>query len=297
MNFKLKSVAAALLAASLVASHAYAIDPPPAKKKHTAKTTKTTVTKTYMASEPSPAHVEAQIQALRSELESQINGLKSDLALKDEQLKQAQAAAAAAEASAARAQAAASSQQQAVSDNAAAVTTLQATVTDLKGNQTSLATTVSDATTSMQTLIKKEVTHPDVLHYKGISITPGGFAAGETVFRTKATGGDIPTAFSSIPYEGADAYSLSEFYGSARQSRVTLLAEGKTDWGTLRGYYEADWLGTGTSSNANQSNSYVEQHPDSADDRPELRSGLCLGPPVRLPGHQELGPCRIRSLG
>ena len=257
MNFKLKSVAAALLAASLVASHAYAIDPPPAKKKHTAKTTKTTVTKTYMASEPSPAHVEAQIQALRSELESQINGLKSDLALKDEQLKQAQAAAAAAEASAARAQAAASSQQQAVSDNAAAVTTLQATVTDLKGNQTSLATTVSDATTSMQTLIKKEVTHPDVLHYKGISITPGGFAAGETVFRTKATGGDIPTAFSSIPYEGADAYSLSEFYGSARQSRVTLLAEGKTDWGTLRGYYEADWLGTGTSSNANQSNSYV----------------------------------------
>ena len=61
-----------------------------------------------------------------------------------------------------------------------------------------------------------------MLHYKGITLTPGGFVAGETVYRTKATGGDIPTAFSSIPYEGADAYSLSEFYGSARQSRLTL---------------------------------------------------------------------------
>jgi len=32
---------------------------------------------------------------------------------------------------------------------------------------------------------------------------------------------------------------------AGRQSRVALLAEGKTSWGTLRGYYEADWLGTG----------------------------------------------------
>ena len=77
------------------------------------------------------------------------------------------------------------------------------------------------------------------------------------MWRSKATGGDIPTAFNALPYEHADAYSLSEFYGDARQSRVTLMAEGKVNWGTLRGYYEADWLGTGISSNNNQSNSYV----------------------------------------
>ena len=59
----------------------------------------------------------------------------------------------------------------------------------------------------------------------------------------KATGGDIPTAFSALPYEHADAYSLSEFFGDARQSRITLMVEGKTNWGTLRGYYEADWSG------------------------------------------------------
>src|ERR1700692_657699 len=33
--------------------------------------------------------------------------------------------------------------------------------------------------------------------------------------------------------------------------------EGKVGWGTLRGYYEMDWLGTGITSNNNQSNSYV----------------------------------------
>ena len=95
------------------------------------------------------------------------------------------------------------------------------------------------------------------MHYKGITLTPGGYLAGETVWRSKATGGDIPTAFNALPYEHADAYSLSEFYGDARQSRVTLMAEGKVNWGTLRGYYEADWLGTGITSNNNQSNSYV----------------------------------------
>lgn len=236
------TAAAALLAASLVAGYAHAEDATPPAKKHVATKKK--------ATEPTVAD---QIQALKQELEGQIDTLKSDLAAKDAQLKQAQEAAAAAQAAAEKAQAAASQDQQAVTENQAAVTTLQGSVNDLKSTATSLATTVSDETAK----IKKEISNPSTLHYKGINLTPGGFIAGETVWRSKATGGDIPTAFSAIPYEGADAYSLSEFYGTARQSRISLLAEGKTNWGTLKGYYEADWLGTGTSSNANQSNSYV----------------------------------------
>jgi hypothetical protein len=232
-----------MLATSLLATSLYAQAPAPAKKQAAAKKAKT----------PPPPTVEEQIKTLRDELEGQINGLKDDLAAKDAQLKQAQQAAADAQAAAEKAQAAASSQQEAATTNASAVTTLQTTVTDLKANQVSLATTVSDETSK----IKKSIENPSALHYKGITITPGGFLAAETVDRTKATGGDIPTAFSALPYEGADAYSLSEFYGSARQSRITMLAEGKTSWGTMRGYYEADWLGTGVSSNANQSNSYV----------------------------------------
>ena len=50
---------------------------------------------------------------------------------------------------------------------------------------------------------------------------------------------------------------MSEFYGSGRQSRISMLAQGKLDNMTMTGYYEADFLGAGTTSNNNQSNSYV----------------------------------------
>jgi hypothetical protein len=247
MKFKLKSAAAAIVAVALVASSAYATGPSdrdpnaPAKKKAHATEKK----ETCEACE--------EIQALKKDMQDQIDALKADLANKNVQLQQAQQAAANAQAAADRATAAANASNQAIVDNTGAVNTLQSTVTDLKGNQASLAATVSDETAK----IKKEIDNPAVLHYKGVAITPGGFTAAETIYRTKATGGDIPTAFSSLPYEGADAYSLGEFYGSARQSRVSLNVEGKTSWGTLRGYYEADWLGTGITSNNNQSNSYV----------------------------------------
>src|ERR1700728_4189659 len=241
MKLRLNAAAAAILAASLVGSYAYAGDPPaPAKKKHVTR-------------QPPKPTVEDQINSLRQEFQGQIDGLKSDLAAKDAQLRQAQQTAADAQAAAAKAEADATAQQQAVSDNATAVTTLQSTVTDLKDNSVSLATTVSDENAA----IKKAIANPTTLHYKGITLTPGGFAAGETIYRTKATGGNIPTAFNAIPYENSGDYQLSEFFGDARQSRVSLMAEGKTNWGTLRGYYEADWLGTGISSNNNQSNSYV----------------------------------------
>ncbi len=243
MNLRLRAVATAVLAASLVSTYANASDATPPAKKH-------------RAAKPKGPTLEEQIEALRQQVQGQqgqIDSLKTNLSDKDAQLKQAQQAAADAAAAAARAQQAADSQQQAITQNESAVNTLNSTVTDLKSNQVSLATTVSDETGA----IKKAINNPSTLHYKGITLTPGGYSAGETVWRSKATGGDIPTAFNALPYEHADAYSLSEFYATARQSRVTLMAEGKVNWGTLRGYYEADWLGTGISSNNNQSNSYV----------------------------------------
>jgi hypothetical protein len=244
MKCTLYAAAAAILAASLLVSHAQTSGPAaPAKKHAPAK---------KPAAPPAPS-VADQIQALRTEFQTQIDSLKSDLSAKDAQLRQAEQDAADARAAANKAEADAQAQQQSFTENASAVSTLQTTVSDLKTNQLSLATTVSDETTS----IKKAINNPDTLHYKGITLTPGGYAAGETVWRAHATGGGIETGFSSIPYEGADAYSLSEFYGEARQSRVSLMAEGKTGWGTLRGYFEGDWLGTGVTSNNNHTNSYV----------------------------------------
>jgi hypothetical protein len=245
MNFSLKTTAAALLAIGLIASYANASDPAAApKKKHVA---------TRKSAPPKP-DVQLQIQALRQELQGQIDSLKTNLADKDEQLKQAQQAAADARTAAASAEAAATAQQQAVTENTSAVTTLQSTVTDLKANSVSLATTVSDETTA----IKKAVSNPDALHYKGITLSPAGsFLAAETVWRSAATAGDVNTPFTGVPLQNSEAYNVSEFQGSGRQSRVALKAIGKLDNVTLTGYYEADWLSSGTTSNNNQSNSYT----------------------------------------
>jgi len=242
MNFRFSSAAAIVLAASLVGSYAYAGDPPaPAKKKQVAK-------------KPPKPTVEDQIQSLRQEFQGQIDSLKSDLATKDAQLKQAQQTAVDAQAAAAKAEADATAQQQATSDNATAVSTLQGTVKDLQQNAVSLADTVSTENAN----IKKAVESPEVLHYKGITLSPAGsFLAAETVWRQGATGGDINTPFTGVPLANADAANLSEFFGSGRQSRLALKAIGKLNSMTLTGYYEMDWLSAGVTSNNNQSNSYT----------------------------------------
>jgi hypothetical protein len=98
---------------------------------------------------------------------------------------------------------------------------------------------------------------PLAIHYKGITITPGGFLAAETVWRQHAEGADINTALNSIPYSGSSQAHMAEFYGSGRQSRISMLAQGKLENMNLTGYVETDFLGSGTTSNNNESNSYV----------------------------------------
>ena len=98
---------------------------------------------------------------------------------------------------------------------------------------------------------------PAAIHYKGITITPGGFLAAETVFRNRATSGDINTPFTGIPFSAADLAHVNENVFSARQTRLSMLAQGKLGAATVSGYVEGDFLGAGTTSNNRQSNSYV----------------------------------------
>jgi hypothetical protein len=129
---------------------------------------------------------------------------------------------------------------------------LQHDVADLK--------TVSGNTVNELQETQKRVSDlesPLAIHYKGITITPGGFLAAETVWRQRAEGADINTNLNGIPYSGASQARLDEFYGSGRQSRISMLAQGKLESATMTGYYEADFLGAGVTSNNNQSNSYV----------------------------------------
>jgi hypothetical protein len=210
---------------------------------------------TKKAVAPKKPSVESQIESLREDMQTQIQQLKQQLSDRDQQLQQAQQSAAAAQAAAAQAQQQAAQQSATLTENTQAVSNLQGAVSDLKSSNVSLATTVQD----QQAKVEKEIGSPDAIHYKGITLSPtGSYLAGETVYRNRATGSDIATPFSAIPLENSDAARLTEFYGTGRQSRIALLAEGKpSDDLAVRGYYEADWLGVGVTSNNNESNSYV----------------------------------------
>lgn len=188
----------------------------------------------------------ASQQAAIAQQQQQIQELKDQLGHKDQAVQQAQSAASDAASKADAAQASAAQQQQ-------SVTELKGDVTDLKANMTSTVTTLQET----QKNVKQAIESPIALHYKGITITPGGFVAAETVTRQRATESSINTPFTGIPYQGNALAHINESDFTARQSRLSLLAEGKTGPVKLTGYYEADFLGTGVTSNNRQSNSYV----------------------------------------
>jgi hypothetical protein len=104
---------------------------------------------------------------------------------------------------------------------------------------------------------EKEGEGPSSLRIKGITITPGGFLAAESVFRNKAIVNDINTNFKNVPFPGTSGSQTTELNFTARQSRLSLLAEGKLADVKLTGYVETDFLGAGVTSNNNESNSYL----------------------------------------
>ncbi len=247
---KLKSAAIVLAATTLVVSNAWrgGIAAQAQTEIHHARRREHT---------PPRPTVEEQIEQLRQQMQSQIDELKQELQSKDSQLQQAQQAAAAAQAAADKAQAAATEQQQAVTENTSAVNTLQSSVNDLKTSSSSMQSSFKTVEKNTEA-IKKAVENPDVIHYKGVTISPAGsFLAAETVFRQGATGGGLNTPFTGVPLNYSDNAQLTEFQGTGRQSRIAIKAIGDVGPFALTGYYEMDWLGTGITSNNNQSNSYV----------------------------------------
>jgi hypothetical protein len=91
-----------------------------------------------------------------------------------------------------------------------------------------------------------------------VKLTWGGYLAASTVYRQHNAVMDMGTNFSAIPYPFSPQFGENEFHGSARQTRLSLLAEGVLDpVQKLSGYYEMDFLGAGVTSNYNQSNSWA----------------------------------------
>ena len=185
----------------------------------------------------------ASQQAALAQQQQQIQELRDELRRKDQVVQQAQTTATDAAGKADAAQAAANQQ--------------QAAVTELKGNVTDLQGAVQSTVVNLQETQKNFSESPMAIHYKGITLTPGGFVAAETVSRQRANESSINTPFNSIPYPGNALAHINESDFTGRQSRLSLLAESKVGSAKLTGYYEADFLGTGVTSNNRQSNSYV----------------------------------------
>lgn len=98
---------------------------------------------------------------------------------------------------------------------------------------------------------------PTSITFKGITLTPGGFMVAESVWRQHALSADVNTPFNAIPFSGSSMAHASEFNASGRQSRISMLVEGKLNNVKIGGYYETDFLSAGVTSNYNQSNSFT----------------------------------------
>lgn len=229
----------------------------------TAKTTKkakATKSKAAKAEKPGPTAAESeermaieQLQEKAASQQADIDALKAANAAKDAALSAAQSTAASAQAAAAAATDQATAATAAAQAQAATVTGLKSTVTDLQNANVGLATTISTTKSDLNDAINS----PAALHYKGITITPVAFFAFENVWRERSVNSDINTPFNTIPMPSAPQGHVSELNFSGRQSRVGALFQGDAGSYKLSGYVEADFLGSGTTSNGNQSNSYV----------------------------------------
>jgi hypothetical protein len=228
--------------------------PEPARPAKAAKAAKAKAAK---SAEKESAAFAAELEDLRQTLQAQqeqLQMLKEELAKRDRQIDEARDAAAAANTRAMEASSKATAAVSASAEVKSAASSLNSTVSDLKVSNESLRTTVATAQADAK---KAEETGPASIKYKGITITPGGFLAAETVTRTRAVSAGINTDFKNIPFPGNALAKLSENNFEGRQSRASALFEGKVGTAKLSGYYEADFLGTGVTSNNRQSNSYV----------------------------------------
>jgi len=109
----------------------------------------------------------------------------------------------------------------------------------------------------VDTEVKKHAPKTDKIYYKGITLTLGGFAAAESVYRTKDNVADIGSQFQKLPYNNNVLAHQGETRLTARQSRVSFLAQGNPTPDLTASFYgEFDFLAGPQTANYNESNSF-----------------------------------------
>ncbi len=217
---------------------------------------------TETPSTSAPPITAADVQALKDALaaqQRQIQALQEQLNKRDESVQQAQTTATQAAKKADAAQATASQAVNQLNNDSLGVKPVNATAGDA-----TLKNAVLNSQESPQTMspsqpetFNKQMEGPLTIHFRGINITPGGYAAAEFVRRSRALGADLPTPFNSLTLPGATQSQFSEFFGSARQSKITTFVDGRYKNVDLSSYVSADFLSAGVTSTSTQTNSYT----------------------------------------
>jgi len=90
-----------------------------------------------------------------------------------------------------------------------------------------------------------------------VTILFGGFTELATIFRNKNESADVGSSFSGVPLGNSEQAYVSEFRETARQSRLSMLAQTQ-DMGGYKAetWFELDFLGAAPTANSNESNSY-----------------------------------------
>jgi hypothetical protein len=110
----------------------------------------------------------------------------------------------------------------------------------------------------VQTAVDAAKPKTDKIYYKGVTLTLGGFGAAETIYRSRNETADMASTFSGIPFNNSSVGHASELRFSARQSRITALAEGDPTQDVHLSFYgEMDFLGAAQTANSNETNSYT----------------------------------------
>jgi hypothetical protein len=90
-----------------------------------------------------------------------------------------------------------------------------------------------------------------------VTVKAGGFIEGSMIFRTVNEASDIGSTFAQIPFPQVPASHEAEYRQSARNSRLSLLAESIWNEDTLlSAYVETDFKGIGVNSTGSETNSY-----------------------------------------
>ena len=222
-------------------------------------------TNSQPTSQPQTSVSVADIQALKEGLAAalkQIQELQNELRSRDQAVQQAQTTAADAAAKAQAAQLQAAQQSETVGELRDDMASLKSVSTSglnsLKLQNAVLNLEQPTSAPSEQTeVLNKQMESPITLRFRGINITPGGYAEGAFVWRSRALGADLPTPFNNLTMPGATQSRLSEFFGSGRQSKITTFVEGRLKNVDLSSYVSADFLSAGVTSTSNQTNSYT----------------------------------------